>query len=314
MSPRKQPKNLAASVRQRLLNLAKDRKEEFQHVLSDYAVERLLYRLNNSRHAERFVLKGAMLLRILVPELLHRATWDLDLLGRGQNSVEAVAGVIRELCSGKCEDGLTYDIESVIGTEIRAADEYVGARIRLLAHLAGARIPMQIDVGFGDAVVPPARRETYPTLLDHPAPEILTYPAETVVAEKLQAMITLGLANSRMKDFYDVHLLASSRAFDGTLLAQAIRATFDRRDTQIPKTEPVALSQTFLEAPERRAQWRAFLRKSRLKTRLENAGDTMGLLRSFLIPILNALRDGDHFITTWPPGGPWREMQDRKTP
>ena len=314
MTARDRPVNLAASVRQRLLNLARDRGEEFQLVLSDYAVERMLYRLSVSRHAERFVLKGAQLMRLWTAER-YRATWDLDLLGLGESSVESVEDVLRELCSVRGDDGVIFLPETVIGQEIRAADEYSGVRVRLTADLAGAKIPVQVDVGFGDVVVPPARRETYPTLLDQPAPELLTYPREAVIGEKLEAMVTLGVTNSRMRDFYDVHSLAASFDFDGSTLVTAIASTFERRKTPIPTAVPMALLESFLAAPERSAQWRAFVRRSRIESAPAGPRELGALLREFLMPPLEAVRSRGQFDFVWVPGGPWarRGLHERRS-
>lgn len=192
--------NPAASVRARLYNLAQKRGAEFQLVLSEYAIERLLYRLGSSSYRDRFVLKGAVLFK-LWDATAHRATWDLDLLGRGTNTVVDVVAIFRDLCGVTAPDGIVFDPRSVKGEEIKAVDEYAGVRVRLAARLAEARIPVQVDVGFGDAVVPGPTWQVYPTLLDHQPPQILVYPREVVVAEKLDAMLTLGVTNSRMKDF-----------------------------------------------------------------------------------------------------------------
>lgn len=299
MNPARGPTNVAASVRARLLDVSRRANVEFQLVLSEFAVERLLYRLGASPHAERFVLKGAMLLKLWT-DTRARATWDLDLLVRGATTVEAVVDVARALCHIGDEDGIVFLPESVTGTEMRGHGEYVGVRVRLEARLAGARIPVQIDVGFGDAVVPPPIRDAYPTLLDHAPPRILVYPREAVVAEKLEAIVTLGVTNSRMKDFYDVNLIASSHAFDGRLLVRAVRATFDRRRSPLPDTLPVALSSGFLAAPERQAQWRAFLRKGRLDAAPDGARLAEALQR-FLEPVLAAVRDAEDFAASCRP-------------
>ncbi len=242
----------AASVRARLALLALEQKVEFQLLLSEFAIERLLYRLGRSRHRDGYVLKGAMLFRLWSP-VRGRSTWDLDLLGHGPDGVADVADALREVCAIPCADGLTFDPDSLRAEEIRAAEKYAGVRTRLVATLAGARIPMQVDVGFGDAVTPPAERMTYPTLLDHPAPEILVYPREAVVAEKLEAMVSLGTTNSRMKDFYDLHQLAQGFAFEGRVLAEAIVATFARRGTPLPEEAPLAITPGFLADPARAA-------------------------------------------------------------
>ena len=304
MTDGRQPMNRGASVRARLLNLARQRHVEFQLVLSDFAIERLLYRLGTSKYADRFVLKGAMLFK-LWPAEVGRATWDLDLLGRGANSVEEVTTIVRDLCVMDGPDGLIFDPSSVSGELMRAADEYPGVRVRLEARLAEARIPVQIDVGFGDTVTPPPTHDRYPTLLDHPAPYILAYPREAVVAEKVEALVSLGVTNSRMKDFYDLHVLATHFRFDGLVLAKALRATFERRATPFPEREPLALTREFLVAPERQVQWRAFLRRSRVAAPTD-AGDLADLLRAFLAPVLTAAATAEPFAASWQAGGPWR--------
>jgi predicted nucleotidyltransferase component of viral defense system len=240
--------NLAASVRARLLDLSRQRQVEFQLLLAEFAIERLLYRLGISTHADRFVLKGAMLFR-LWPSDHRRASWDLDLLGRGPSAVDEVVVAVRDLCAIGDDDGLVFVATSITAEETRIADGYAGVRVRLEARLVDARIPVQVDIGFGDAVVPAPVRTQYPVLLDHTPPSVLVYPRETVVAEKLEAIVSLGVTNSRMKDFYDLHVLASFSAFEGTALVRAVQATFTRRGTALPTDEPVALSRAFLSAP-----------------------------------------------------------------
>lgn len=304
MNPAREPKNLAASIRARLLNLSRLRKVEFQLLLSEFAIERFLYRLGASPHAERFVLKGAMLFK-LWPGGPHRATWDLDLLGREASQVADVLAVVREVCGIECPDGILFDPASAAAEEIRPDQEYAGVRVRLHARLDQARIPVQVDVGFGDAIVPSPARERYPTLLDHSPPDILVYPREAVVAEKLEAMVSLGVTNSRIKDFYDVQMLASRFAFEGPALTQAVRATFLRRRTPFPAGTPLVLTRQFRAAPERQTQWRAFLRKGRLDAP-PDAGELADLLRRFLGPVLPAAARGEIWAANWPPGGPWR--------
>lgn len=272
----------AASVRARLARLAREENVELQLLLAEFAVERLLYRLGRSQHADRYVLKGAMLFRLWSPDR-GRATWDLDLLGHGPDGVADVAAAVREICTVPADDGIELDPESVRAEEIRPEEKYGGVRVRLVARLAGARIPMQVDVGFGDAVTPAPERTAYPTLLDHPAPEILVYPREAVVAEKLEAMVSLGVTNSRMKDFFDLHALAAGFAFDGRTLAEAVAATFARRGTPLPDGTPLALTPGFLADPARATQWRAFLRRGRLDAP-PDAEDLASALRGFLVP------------------------------
>jgi len=303
MSPKRPVVNLGASVRARLRDLARTRGVEFQLMLSDFAIERLLYRLGVSPYADRFVLKGATLFKLWADDR-GRATWDLDLLGHGASSVADIVVVLRSLCAIRVDDGIEFDADLVSGEEIRIPDEYNGVRVRFEARLAEARIPVQVDVGFGDVVVPPATRETYPTLLDHTSPRVLVYPREAVVAEKLEAMVSLGVTNSRMKDFYDVRHLAWSSTFDGVMLVRSIRATFERRGLAIPDDAPLVLTPKFLVAPERETQWRAFLRKGRLGAPVD-ASVLVEDLRAFLLPVLAAAAGGLDYEAHWSPGGPW---------
>lgn len=295
----------AASIRARLENNARARGIEFQLVLSDWAIERFLYRLGISKHAGAFALKGAMLFRLWTAEK-GRATWDLDLHGHHRDGIRATERVIREICALGVEDGIAFDVAAIRGEAIRGAQEEGGVRVRLEARLGNARIPVQIDIGFGDAITPPAVAIQYPTLLpQQQAPRVLAYPREAVIAEKVEAMISLGLTNSRMKDFFDVRTLASMYPFDGALLAAAIRATFERRGTPLPMDEPVVLSRQFLDDAGRAAQWRAFLKRGRLAAPTD-AGEVADDLRAFVGPVLRAASRGDRFERHWEPGGPWR--------
>jgi predicted nucleotidyltransferase component of viral defense system len=297
--------NVVASVRQRLLNLSRSRGEEFNLILTWYGIERLLYRLAQSGHMERFVLKGALLF-VLWTGKLHRPTRDLDLHGRGDHSGERLAEVFREACLADVEaDGLTFDPHSVRVTEIRATEEYQGQRIRLVAMLGKARIPLQVDIGFGDAVTPPAEEVDYPTLLEFPAPRLRVYPKETVVAEKLQAMVALGILNSRMRDFFDVWWMSRMFEFDGPVLSRAIQATFERRRTSIPQAAPVALTDQFALEPDKVTQWRAFLNRNRLDVGAAEFSDIIHRLCRFLMPPLSALANHLEWDRRWPAGGPW---------
>lgn len=303
MSPRRTATNVAASVRDRLKALARTRGVEFQLVLSEFAVERLLYRLGASAHSERFVLKGATLFKLWSPQD-RRATWDLDLLGRGFGQVSEIVAVVRELCGVDGRDGIVFDPETVVGEEIRDPNQYGGVRVRFQAHLAGARIPVQVDVGFGDAVVPAPTMEEYPVLLDHAPPRILTYPREAVVAEKLEAIVSLGITNTRLKDLYDLHQLAGAFPFDGASLTRAVRATFQRRKTPLPEDTPLLLTANFSRSPDRETQWRAFLRRSRLEGP-RDAGTLVQDLRAFLLPVMEAAARDGSLEASWDPGRAW---------
>jgi predicted nucleotidyltransferase component of viral defense system len=301
---RKKPANVAESVRQQLLNRGKARGEDYNFTLSQYAIERFLYRLAESEHRQRFVLKGASLFCVWSQEP-HRATWDLDLLGRGGGTISDVERAVRDICTTEVpDDGVIFDAESVRGEEIRPDEEYQGVRVRLTARLGEARVPVQVDVGFGDAMTPAPRLETYPTALEQPEPRVLAYSRETVIAEKLEALVSLGPRNSRMKDFYDLHFLAANFEFSGRVLSKAIRATFERRKTPIPDLTPFGLTEEFAAAPDRVTQWSALIRRGRLKQQV-SLSRLLVVLRAFLVPILEALREEKPFAKAWPRGGPW---------
>lgn len=302
----KELSNLAASVRQRLLNRARARGEEFNFTLSRYAIERLLVRLAASRYRERFVLKGATLFVLWSGEP-HRATWDLDLLGRGGESISEMEEVFREICGTPVsDDGVAFDAESVKGEEIREETEYGGIRIRMRATLGAAEIGVQVDVGFGDAIVPAPETRAYPAALGGEPIPVLAYPRETTLAEKLEAMVALGIRNGRMKDFYDLHFLAGHFGFSGTVVRDAIQHTFRRRGTPFPEGVPVGLTEEFVTVPDRAAQWRAFVRRGRLTSSILTLSDLLGLLRDFLLPPLAAARATEDFDRVWAPRGPWR--------
>lgn len=253
------PRNVGASVRQRLLNLARASGQPLELLLTRYALERLLHRLSLSAHRERFVLKGALLLTTWFDEP-HRATRDLDLLGYGDPSDESLLAVFREVMGIPCDDGVSFDIARLQVQPIREELEYGGSRLRTTAALAGARIPVVVDIGFGDAIEPGAEDIELPVLLEMPSPRLRAYPQETVIAEKVHAMVVLGLANSRMKDYYDVWMLQRDFEIDEARLQRAIAATFARRRTDLPATTPEGLSDAFADDPGKQAQWNAFVR------------------------------------------------------
>jgi hypothetical protein len=298
--------NLGASVTARLLNQARASGDDYQTLLVAYAFERFLYRLGISPLRDRFLLKGAMLLR-LWSDQPYRATRDLDLLRRGDGSLEAIAADLRAISSVPAPpDGVEFDGENIRVEAIRAEDEYGGVRAKLPASCSQARLVLQIDVGIGDSIWPKPRRQSYPTLLDSPAPDMLAYPREAVVAEKLEALVVLGDRNSRIKDFFDLHHLAASFEFDRVTLAEAVRRTFERRGTPIPDQDPLGLTPAYWSNPSRPAQVSAFARRAGLAVP-DNPSRQLGdLLGSFLLPVLGDLKEGTSREGTWPPGGPWR--------
>lgn len=297
--------NVAASVRQRLLNIIRETGDDPNLVWTRYAAERLLYRLSVSKHAGDFILKGAMLF-VAWTGHSYRPTLDMDFLGRGEDSSERVAKVFRDVCAVNAEpDGMTFDVNTVTAIPIREEQEYRGQRITLTALLGKSRIPLQVDVGFGDAVTPRATKIHYPTLLDFPAPHIRGYPRETVVAEKFQAMVVLGIANSRMKDFYDLYILARDFNFDGNTLVQAVKATFKRRKTPIPLKPPLALTDEFGRDDMKSTQWKAFIRKSGLPDAPAFI-EVLSCLRDFLLPVLRASEKNELSSGKWTAGKSWK--------
>ncbi|HRK38621.1 MAG TPA: nucleotidyl transferase AbiEii/AbiGii toxin family protein [Burkholderiaceae bacterium] len=276
--------NLAASVRARLLAIAKAEQTDFNAVLVRYALERFLYRLGQSAHADSFVLKGAMLFNLWYA-MPHRPTRDVDLLGFGASDLESIARAFREIVSVPAEDGMVFDAASVSVEEIRKSAGYAGARVWVSAELACARCKVQVDIGFGDAVTPGPVDATYPVLLaDSAPPQLRTYPVYTVVAEKLHAIVLLGMTNSRLKDYLDLWILLDREVLDAGILASATAATFTRRGTPLPTELPIGLSDEFASDASRQALWAAFLRKNALA--VMSLGDMVGALRKKLHPAL----------------------------
>jgi Nucleotidyl transferase AbiEii toxin, Type IV TA system len=296
-------RDIGASVRQRLLNQSRAQARPFQELLQYFAMERFLYRLANSSVVDRFVLKGALLLTAWQAPL-SRPTMDIDLAGRTSNELDHISEVVRSVCNVRTEpDGIEFDSTSIEVARIKEGPEYEGVRVTFIATLARARIPMQIDIGFGDVIVPAPTQVEYPTLLDFPAPVLLAYPKETVVAEKLEALTKLGLLNSRLKDYYDLALLSRLYSFNGAGLVEAVRATFRHRETPI-KTEPIGLTQAYYADPARSLQWRAFIRRSRFTEHTHDLEQLVVEVHRFAVPRLTAA-SGRGSVSTWDAGGPW---------
>jgi len=302
----RQPTNLPASIHQRLLNQAKREHRPLQELLQYFTIERFLYRLSRSPHAHKFLLKGALMLR-LWESPLARPTMDIDLMGRATVTEENLVTVIKEILSQEVpEDGVRFDPASVHAEAIRLDANCQGVRVRFIAYIGTMKLSMQVDVGFGDIVIPEPLSIKFPVLLDFPPPELLAYTPESAIAEKFQAMVVLDTANSRMKDFYDIWSLARKKEFNGQVLRQAIEATFKQRRTPLPADVPVGLTAGFGKDKTKQTQWSAFLRKSRLETGATGFEEVIALLRSFLMPpTLTAAKD-DPFEQQWPAGGPWR--------
>ncbi len=297
--------NHAASIHARLLAGAQQRQEDFNLTLQRYAAERFLYRLGASRFRNQLILKGAMLYALWGGPI-YRATRDLDLTGYAEHDPQALSQMIQEICRMSFpEDGLSFDPLSVTTEPIRDQSEYRGFRVKLDVRLGTARIAMQIDVGFGDAIEPPADEVEYPTLVELPAPKIRAYPQEAVIAEKVHAMVVIGERNSRFKDFYDVYALASQFSFDGPRLARAISATFERRRTPFANAQPAALTPRFFADPERAANWRRYLARSNVPGVPVDFNLVGERLRTFISPVLEAVSQSAAFPRTWAAGGPW---------
>ena len=299
-------KNINASVEKRLLNLTRQSGEDFQYVLMRYGLERIMYRLSRSDFAKEFVVKGAMLLRVWTGEQ-YRPTKDLDLLGILDKSPEELDQTFKAVCNLTVEDdGLIFVSETIRVRQIREDNVYGGMRVTLEARLGKIRIPLQVDIGFGDAVTPDAQPEAFPTLLDFPAPILLTYPRETSIAEKFEAIVNLGLTNSRMKDYYDIWLLSQQFDFDGATLMRAIEATFRRRGTMLPSEMPIGLSHEFVTDAGKLSQWQAFVRRSRLDSKEISLETVVKVIATFILPPSSAAAESTGFALRWAKGGPWQ--------
>jgi len=295
-------KSMSASVRQRLLNRARSDHRPFNELLQYYAMERFLYRLSQSVHADRFILKGALMLRVWrSPEL--RPTMDIDMLGRTSNQEADIIAQIQDILTVDVEkDGLAFDPDSIQAERITEGADYEGIRIRFLGALGAARINMQIDIGFGDVVYPESEESDLPTILNSPEPRLLCYSRESSIAEKLEAMVKLGVLNSRMKDFYDIWSLSRQFDFDGANLAEAIRLTFERRGTELP-AEIEAFTEPFIEAKQ--TQWVAFRKRLGQDHVPVSFREIAASVDSFLSPIVEVLSSGRPISTNWAAPGPW---------
>ncbi len=302
---KREPKNIAASIQARLLQRSRELNVEHQLTLARFGGERLLYRLSKSEFADRFIVKGAALLLLWMGEAT-RPTKDVDLLGFGDTSDEALKQIFVALCEVEAlDDGLAFMSGTVRVEAIREGQQHGGMRITLMSMLGRVRIPLQVDVGAGDAVVPPPDTIDYPGLLDLPRARLRVYRPETSIAEKTEAMVRLAQANSRMKDLFDIHGLATTRTFDGNTLRLALAATFERRQTPLPSAPPIALTKEFGDDLQKRRQWDAFVGRIRSAdhTDLSEVIDVLGV---FLWPVLQAAARPVVWPRQWEPGGPWK--------
>jgi hypothetical protein len=287
--------NLSASIHQRLLNISHETNQPFNELVQYYGIERLLYRLSNSEYADRFVLKGALMFNVWGMANL-RPTRDIDLLGHAPNTLEHIQRLFENICRLEvAPDGLEFDKDIQV-EKIKEDADYEGVRVNVTAYLDKTKIPIQIDIGFADVVTPSPEILEYPTLLDFPAPQIYGYPRETIVAEKFQAMIVLGMANSRMKDFHDICMMIGSFEFDGATIQRALQRTFQNRNTDLPAESHVIFSPEFAE--NKTAQWKAFNRKIGRQD-VTSMKQALAAIKEFFIPILSACQNGVLFDKNW---------------
>lgn len=298
--------NVQASVRAQLQNKAKETNRPFAEVLQYYGMERFLYRFGQSKYADKFVLKGALLFtawRILE----RRTTLDIDFLARYDNQVANIELVVQDICGVFVEpDGLIFDSKTVQGRKIKEDADYEGVRVKFTGFLERSRIPMQIDFGFGDIIYPKTKVIDYPVILNFPKPHLKGYPAESVISEKFEAMIKLGLLNSRMKDFYDIWLMMRQFDFDGANLAEALKRTFGHRKTELPKKRPLFAKEIYDEQSDRQTLWKAFLRKGDIKYAPDRLATIAGEIEDFLIEPLSALNKRIKFTKWWKASGQWK--------
>jgi hypothetical protein len=265
----------------------------------------LLYQLSVSESKERFILKGALLFAYWTGAP-HRPTRDLDLLSYGEPNIALLEKVFRDLCAVEVQpDGLVFQSDTVRGERIKNEEKYEGVRLHMTALIEKTRVPLQIDVGFGDRVVPEPEEIDFPTLLDFPAPHVKSYTRESMVAEKFEAMVKLGILNTRMKDFFDVWIVSQEFACDGPTLSRAIKTTFETRGTVVPNEPPLALSPKFYDDLEKNTQWKAFLNKAKLNAQGKSFPEIAEALGKFLIPVSEAVARNELLKRNWKPGGPW---------
>jgi len=305
-------RNIGHSIFQKLLNHARMTGEDFNLLLARYGVERFLYRLSLSVYSEKFILKGASLFLVWMGRT-YRVTRDADLLGFGPADPEHLTGVFKEVCKSISPgtDGIEFDEGSIQAVPIREDQLYDGIRVTFIGLLHKARIPMQIDVGFGDTIIPAPIRVEFPTILGYSAPILRAYSRYTMAAEKIDAMIRLGMVNSRMKDFYDIWLISRIFEFEGTVFLDSIKNTFERRATQIPADTPIVFTDEFRKDYQKKVQWQAFIRKSRPENAIEIFSEVMEVVSQFVIPPINAIQNDFRFNLFWPKTGPWSPKKKR---
>lgn len=307
MTRKREIRNVPASIHQRLLNLAHRRGIRFNLLLQRYAMERFLYRLAASPEVDRFTLKGAALFRVWTGQEL-RPTRDIDFLASARGDHAALRTSFEAICAVACpQDGVIFDPATMQLRDIREEQPYGGVRARMEGRLGQARLHLQVDIGFGDVITPEREERDYPTLLDLPAPRLWTYPRETLVAEKFEAMVSRGMTNTRVKDLWDIACLARRFGFDGETLRTAFDETLRRRQTPLAGERPIALMPSYYLDATRTKGWQVLQVQIGVPadgpSLLVEAGEE--LLR-FLGPVCDSLIEGGPFTHAWPAGGPWR--------
>ena len=297
--------NIAASVHQRLLNKAKESSRPFNELLQYFAIERFIYRLSKSPHADKFILKGALMFSVWCGPA-SRPTMDIDLLGKIDNRLDVITAAIKDACLMDVEaDGISFNAESVVAVRITEDAEYEGVRVRVHGSLGNARISTQIDIGFGDVIVPNPSTVSYPAILDFAAPKLKGYTMESTIAEKFQAMVKLGVLNSRMKDFYDIWVLSHTFDFNGEILAGAVEKTFEKRNTPF-NLNTVIFDPSFGKDGNKNVQWQGFIRKTKLIKAPESFEEVAGAVILFLEPLAASIVERRAFNSSWTATGPWR--------
>ena len=301
----KSVKNIAASVHRRLLNKAKESSRPFNELLQYFAIERFIYRLSKSPHADKFILKGALMFSAWCGPA-SRPTMDIDLLGKIDNRLEVISAAIKDACLMAVEaDGISFNAETVEAVRITEDAEYEGVRIRVHGSLGNARVSVQIDIGFGDVIVPNPSTVSYPAILDFPAPELKGYTMESTIAEKFQAMVKLGVLNSRMKDFYDIWVLSRTFDFKGEILAEAVEKTFEKRNTPVNMNTAI-FDPSFGKDGNKNVQWQSFISKTKLTNAPESFEEAIAVVKLFLEPLAASIVERRTFNSIWTALGPWR--------
>ena len=299
-------KNIVASVHQRLLNKAKESSRPFNELLQYFAIERFIYRLSKSPYADRFILKGALMFSAWCGPA-SRPTMDIDLLGKIDNRLEVITAAIKDVCLMDVKaDGISFNAETVETVRITEDAEYEGVRVRVQGGIGNARVSIQIDIGFGDVIIPNPSKVSYPTILDFPAPELKGYTMESTIAEKFQAMFKLGVLNSRMKDFYDIWVLSRTFDFKGGILAKAVEKTFEKRNTPV-NLDAALFDPSFGKDGDKNVQWQGFIRKTKLINAPESFEDVIAaVVKLFLEPLAASIVERSPFSSNWTAPGPWR--------